>query len=711
MRACRLGCRPRPQGCLPFCREEGLTTVGVAVALLVVLALLFASLQAYWVGTRSGQVQYVADAGALAADAVVAEYVTAGQVVDAALLSLSLLGLTVYAVSVVCAFIPGAEGVAQRFADAGSKVLKTRDDFAATAQRGLNAAQAALPALCAVRAAECIEANARVSGIDYGGLAVALPLEGVRVELVDGSSVTEAAQEMEEQERQIQEDVQARERAQEALDAAWERAWRADCGNEGACMRERTSTLAGLAGADNPTCSSAQNWSFTLALNRAKAYYRARAQQEPGEAYDGTPEEIGESVARRQFYRYALTTVSQGTVKTGAGGAEVPHLKSLARNVSQVRQTSLYTEAVYPVSASKGAKTLHAYTGCPVYQAQSAAGTAAVSGIDAGTVQVCSECRFSATTLGRVPSASTSISNGFEYWYRMVVEAAEEYRAAQEELDRAGEGLGEALDTVRQALSSALASVAGARYDPQPPGRYGCVCIVYAPGVTSQGLSAFLAGEAQVGARVALSGATLMADGQANQAQVVEQAAAGLLPQEAVSSGLMKGICSVWGTLLEAYSGGVDGLVGAFDGVLGKVPVVGTSLSEQVASELRGLLKDAGLQPAEMKAYKPVLVNTSYLLERDDGALSQGLLQLKRAAEGAAELRVGALGTALASAEAALDGWEVNDGVLTLATLSLAAFGLGLGERSVTLEAPDDLGSQYAALLASLQGALAAAGG
>lgn len=96
---------------MPFMRAEGgFTTPAAAVALLVVCALAFVCTRGITVGSQSGQIQYVADAGALAADNVVAEFVTAGQVVDATALSFSLLGLTVYAVSAVAAFIPGAQG-------------------------------------------------------------------------------------------------------------------------------------------------------------------------------------------------------------------------------------------------------------------------------------------------------------------------------------------------------------------------------------------------------------------------------------------------------------------------------------------------------------------------------------------------------------------------------------------------------------------------
>ena len=149
-----------------FMRHEGgFTTPAAALAVLVALALVLACTRGIAIGSRSGQIQYVADAGALAADGVIAEFVTAGQVVDASALSLSLLGLTGSAVSAGTAFIPGAQGAAAEIAHVGSKVFETRDRFVDSAIRGLDAAQKALPALCALRSGQVIPANADASGI------------------------------------------------------------------------------------------------------------------------------------------------------------------------------------------------------------------------------------------------------------------------------------------------------------------------------------------------------------------------------------------------------------------------------------------------------------------------------------------------------------------------------------------------------------------
>ena len=72
--------------------EEGFTTAGMAVALLVSLTLLFSAAQVYRVNTRAAEIQDVADAAALAAENQVAEFMVAVRVVDGAVLSMTLLG-------------------------------------------------------------------------------------------------------------------------------------------------------------------------------------------------------------------------------------------------------------------------------------------------------------------------------------------------------------------------------------------------------------------------------------------------------------------------------------------------------------------------------------------------------------------------------------------------------------------------------------------
>lgn len=691
----------------PFTRREGgFTTPAAAVALLVILALVFACARGISIGARSGQIQYVADAGALAADNVVAELVTAGQVVDAAALSLSLLGLTVYAASAVAAFIPGGQGAAAEIASMGSKVLQARDKFVETAIKGLSAAQKALPAVCAIRAAQVVQANADASGIPYAGIAITSPMQGIDISIPDNAKVKEAAGEIEAQEPEIQEASARQKEAQDREDAAKERAWRADCGGEGMSMYERAGKLSSISAASNPYFSSPDRWSFSIALSRAQTYYQARYSAEPGAYASGSPESVAESVARKQFYAYAHDEASRGYIETSASGTEIPHLVQLARNTAQIRETPLYTNAIYPVSSNGDARYLHAYSGCPQCTAGTASGSAAVCDIDSGAVQRCPVCKFSATTLGRVPSASTSIDNGFEYYYLAVVEASRDYAQAVKDGEQAKQALNEAKSSIGNLLSEALESLAGSRYDPQPPGRYGCICIVVAPSSQIADVP-FVDDDAQIPARVAISGATLAPDEASDQGNVISGVAEGLVPQESLISGPAKMAFGAWSNMLSAYSDATEGVKDGFRKVLGAIPLVGTTLSDSAVSAFEGALSSANLEPPDLNTYKPVLVNTAHMLERDSSGAAQALARMKDAAQMYGAISSGDMDALVSDIEAVPEVSELLDEHgLEIAAIPLADIGLGTSDGKLYLPVPNDLDARLEEALGKFLGSL-----
>lgn len=687
--------------------EEGFTTVGTAVALLLAIVLAFGGVQACWVQSRSGQVQYVADAAALAADGVVAEYVVYAQTIDAAILSLSLIGLASYAASAVAAFVPGGEGVAAKFVELGSKVFETRESFAKSAVKGLNMAQKLMPAICTKRAYDVLEANSAASGISYHGVAVPLPLTGEKLSVSGGDELRDATEEIASKEQEVEEEVKKQEKAREEMEQAKERAWQADCAGN-VCMRERASTLAGLSGAVNPQYTDVDSWSFSVPIERAKAYYKARQKQEAGSSYGGSPELVAESVARKAFYGYAAATVSKGSVSVDSQGNEAPRLQSLARNKEQMKKTYLYTESAYPVCQGSKGKVLHAYEGCPGYVKGSPAGRASVSAIDAGEMSECAECKFSIVTLGRVPSASTSIDNGFEYYYRLVVEASEDYRSAAREVEKSSGKLRDAAEEMQGSFKDALSSLAGMRLNIQPPGRYGCVCIVVADESTASIGGSFARGQTTLAPRVAVSAATLAEDEAVDQAQVISNVGSGLVPQECVTGALAKALFGAWGKALGAYAQGVTGVEEVIKGALASIPLVGTDLSAWVADGFSDAATASGLAPAELKAFKPVLVASKDVLEADGSSLSGALLSAKRGAELASEVSIGELSNAIEM----LKGLDLGEGevstddVLVLATLSLSLGNLGVGERPIGISEMGDLVSLFAESLSSVQGGL-----
>jgi uncharacterized membrane protein len=105
----------------------------VAVSLLLIVALVVTAAQVRWLGSRSADVQNVADSAALASANMVCEVQTSAQLADATLLSLGLLGLGIDSVGVVAACVPGGQGAAKALFKLGGKTFKARDKAAKAA--------------------------------------------------------------------------------------------------------------------------------------------------------------------------------------------------------------------------------------------------------------------------------------------------------------------------------------------------------------------------------------------------------------------------------------------------------------------------------------------------------------------------------------------------------------------------------------------------
>lgn len=98
-----------------FWAEEGFSTVGMVLALLISISLIFTAARVYEINSCSSRVQEVADAAALAAENTVGEFYLVAGICDAVLLSLSLTTAGCLGLSVVCACVPPASGFLKRF--------------------------------------------------------------------------------------------------------------------------------------------------------------------------------------------------------------------------------------------------------------------------------------------------------------------------------------------------------------------------------------------------------------------------------------------------------------------------------------------------------------------------------------------------------------------------------------------------------------------
>lgn len=598
--------------------EGGFTTVAVAVSLLLSLTLVFSAASAGWVASRSSEVQRVADAAALAGQNAVASFSTIVQVLDACVLSMGLTGIVTYGAGLVVSCVPGLGAAGAELCAAGGRILEARRGFARSAASGVERLEATLPLLVVANSASCVTANS-VGGVSYAGCALPVPATSgsdfsALAADVDDEGLSEVSEEVRESSDEAR---QARERA----DGALERGWAADCGTAPYCLRERAASLAGLTGPENPDYPSPTGWTFGAPLARARAYYAARLAAERPTG-DGA-EELTDSACRRAFYAYALSEVRAGSYVELPDGAVSVDLPTLPRNVEETRETSLYTDSGWPCTNEGGGRTLHCSTGCPGAVGV-AAGTASLAELEGGSVRECEVCRMSVSELGRVASASTSISNGFEYHWRAVVEAAEDYESATAELAAAEARTRELAEQGAESFSAALDQLSLERPTLRPPGAWGCVAVVArAEGETvpAELTGAFISGS-ELPAGAAASAAVLVPDESTAENNVLASFFDSLGAGDSALGGVADGVLELWGELLAGYGsayGDVSDAAGAFlDGLDG---VLGSSVGSWLRGRLKAIMADVGLEPVDLRLRKPVLTNTQDVL--DKGGLEQ----------------------------------------------------------------------------------------
>lgn len=610
-----------------FIEDGAYTTVTAAASLLVVLALVFSAAAAVWSLSRAGDTQAAADATALSGANVVSSYHTAATVVDASILSLGLTGLAVTGAGMVGLLVPGVNAAAGEAVDAGVRILRMRNEFAASASKGLKSVEEGLPYLVAANATRTCAAQG-TDRMRFSGTAVAVPWESasefpaLSEEQIPVDGLERAAGDLDEAARELT-------RAAEESEADKRRAWIADCGREGMNMQERAARLSGLSAAENPDFASSVTWSPEVGLERARAYYRWRRDHD---APDGAGVEArADAAARHAFYRFACDELERAHIREGEGGIEAD-LPLLPRNTAEVRESRLYTGEVWPSTREAAGLTLHFEASCPGARG-SQGGALPLSAIDAGRARTCSVCEFSVGDVGRAPAASTSIDNGFEYHLREFTEALGDYVASRNreiELERKAQGKAEAAG---DSFEDALAAVAGKRPRIAPPGRQGCVALVVSDGTAAPGeLDSSFNEAGALPARGAISAAVLARDPATRENNVLGSFFSTVEERSGSSvAGVVGDVMDLWGDLLVSYGdlaaradSVMEGLFGGLD-LLGAGPVA-RWLGDRVRAAMAGL----GLEPVDLSYRKPVLTDSARVIARSDLAglsEAQGLLR------------------------------------------------------------------------------------
>lgn len=670
-----------------FRDEAGLTTTGMVLSLLVSLALIFSSAQVYRVNSLSAEVQDVADAAALAAESQVGEFMIAARFCDAVSLTLSLTGVAATSIGIVALCVPPISSVGKALVEAGQRTLQARDAFVQRACDVLNALQKALPYYAAACAANVALANNEMSqGSRYIGAAVLVPLEGKALKVKGAPASSTLADDAVAQKDEIAEVARRAEEACEQVEEAKLRGYMRDCGDAPAyCMAERAETLAGLSGGENPRYTSVDAWSFSVPLARARTYYAARlAQEAPA---DESAEEQARSELRRVFYRYAADQVAQGYVRDDGESFEA-YFPRLPRNTAEMRDTDLYTEQTFPLSRSDdGDPMLHAWPGCAGCIEAVGAGTLAQA--EADDYAVCPVCMFDAASMGSVAAASSSISNGFEFHYDAVAQAASDYEGARRAADERKAQVTQTTNGMFDLMKEAFSECAGKRIKAQPPGHDGAVAFVVnaADQSPSTGFeSRFVESRGFLGPRAAVAGATLVDEGSSEDGNVITSMLDGIRADGGSATQAADVVLGLWTGFLTAYADGQKSLEDTIEKTLNRIPTRSKSgLGTQASKKLKKAIKDVNLDPANLGSLKPVLVNSGHVASKDKGDFAQRYVQVKGAIAAhpvaSTDLFSALLDNFHAQADEDID--DIKDKV-DIATIDI----FGTGEATVTVSIP-----------------------
>lgn len=608
--------RGRSAGIDLFLEDGAYTTLTSAVSILVILSLLFAIASGIWSMSRAGDTQVAADVTALAGANVVSSYHTAATVLDASVLSMGLAGLCVTGAGLVGLLIPGVNAVAPQTINAGLRMLEARNKLATSASKGLKALESSLPLVIAANGTRACAAQGS-DEVVFTGSALAVPLSsGSDFPALEGEQVSTEG--IESAAGELDEAAQELAAAAEETAKAKEEAWLADCGSEGRNMQERAGKLSALSGTENPDYASSITWEPEVALNRTRSYYAWRLEHDEPES--ASVEAAADSAARKAFYRYAVDHFRSAHV-VESGGRVTSTAELLPRNTDEVRKTTLYTESVWPTTREGSGFVLHYGETCP--GAEGAAGPLrSLADVETGAVRECPVCHFGIGDVGRVPAASTSIDNGYEYHLRAFTEALDAYvscRNRELELERAAQG---AAETAGDAFDEALSVLSTKRPRIAPPGRYGVVSLVVSGELSSpDGLDSTFAESPSLSRRGALSAAVLAPDAATNTNNVLSSFFSSLEHRTGGGGavGLIDDVMGLWGSLLVSYGDVSAGLSALMDDLIGGLSAVGMGsiaswLSDRIDSAVRGL----GFEPVDLSSLKPVLTDSGNVLSHAD---------------------------------------------------------------------------------------------
>jgi tetratricopeptide (TPR) repeat protein len=371
-------------------------------------------------------------------------------------------------------------------------------------------------------------------------------------------------------------------------------------------------------------------WSFDVGLSRVKAYYTARLNSTDEYNNATSIKEKAQVILQKRFYAYALEELESAYIYDDGENFDY-YLPQFYKNMEEFRKTSLYSEAIYPITYSGEAKTMHAWDGCPNASGSSEVGSPSL--LENEHFEMCDQCDFEFQSISNVASANTSISTGFEYHYAGFRQAVEDYKKAYDEAKPALDSAKNTVNSLLDSIKDVFANAQNARINVEPPGANGNITIAVNVGKASldtgiEGI--FLKGGTTLGTRAAVSAAGLASDTSSDGGTIITNLLDGF-DLGVVGSGVESLVLGAWSSLLKAYSDGQSAVSSAMQSALSSMSTNTVSGLGNWASGVIGDVVDAaGLAPADVDVKKAVLVNTARVAAGDSNGFGVKFLEVKR---------------------------------------------------------------------------------
>lgn len=598
-----------------FKDEKGFTTLTVVISLLISLSLIFSTAQVYQVNSASANIQSVADACAQTAESEVAEFMILVRVADSTILSLNLAGIMVTGLGVVTMCIPGTATISDALINLAYKIFDARNSFADKVATSLNSIQKSLPFISSVKAYQLAQANnGGVYQANYLSISILMPGEGIEISPGNIDDIKDTLNEVSKNSDDIKQAALEAEKAAQKANESKLVAFMADCGNDpNYCMYERAKNKAYMTGPENPLYKSVDTWSFDVALKRCKAYYPKRLEIEHPEG--SSVDDQANSALRKVFYTYASNQMKSAYVYDSGDefSANFPHLP---KNTDEMKQTNMYTDVMFPIS---NGNCMHAYNSCPGCSNICSYGS--IAQMETSHYEACPYCKFSASSLGKVAAASSSIDNGYEYHYAIVEKASKDYEEAKKNSAPYNSKVKDFANRIFNKIKNLISDLSNKRIYALPPGSYGNLVLTVNTNSSpaSKGFeSNFVTSNKVLGIRAAISASTLVEENSDEGKTLINSLMDNLKDNLPTLSGSVGIALDLWSKLLAVFSEGQDSLIDGIETSLNQLPLMSASgLGTWASKEISNVLRDLGLEPANLNSLKPVLINSFYVANEE----------------------------------------------------------------------------------------------